>query len=290
MIIKCDYCNKEFNKRPSLIKKHTNHFCSDKCNGLYKKQRTIDEIKNLFDIDFVINKETLMVTIKCDNCNKPVEVYPSRLLQTLKNDNNFFCGKDCRHEYDSVAFLGNANPNYKGRYYSICKQCGELYSVRMYRKNSTVYCSRDCKDNYLREHPEISIERLLAQEREFTKPERIVNDALIEHGYKFEAQYIVDDIYVADFFIPDLNLIIEVQGDYFHANPLFYGEGENKKPLTKRQVKRIKSDKKKLSYYRHKKFNVLYLWENDIIQKSFGDTIEQHILESVTTKWLCSNV
>lgn len=289
MIINCDYCNEEFNKRPSLIKKHTNHFCSDMCNGLYKKQKTIDEIKHLFDVDFVINKKDLMIIIKCDNCDSPIEVYPSRLLYILKNNTNFFCSKKCRHEYDSVAFLGNFNPNYKGRHYNACKQCGELYSVRMSRKDSTVYCSRDCKDDYLREHPEISIERLLAQEREFTKPEQIVNDILVECEYEFEAQYVVDDMYVADFFIPDLNLIIEVQGDYFHANPLFYGDGKGKKPLTERQSERIKSDKKKRSYYKHKRFNMLYLWENDILQKGFGDTIEQHILESVTTKWLCSN-
>ena len=38
-----------------------------------------------------------------------------------------------------------------------------------------------------------------------------------------------------DFYLPDSNLIIEVDGDYFHSNPLIY-EGKELTPTQKRNI------------------------------------------------------
>lgn len=287
-MVNCDYCNTQFDKRPSLIKAHKNHFCSIDCKSLYNKKITLEKIN---DENIKINKDTLMVYINCKECNKEELIYPSKYLNIVNDKSNFFCSVKCRNKYDSKEFAGKGNPNYKtGEHDNICENCQKVYSVRNYRKDTTRYCSRECKDEYLRNHPEISINLLLMQNRRFTLPERIVNDYLNELKYDFIPQYTVDNRYVADFYIPSLNLIIEVQGDYFHANPDFYGDGKNKKPLTKRQKQKRITDKYKLDYYISKNYNTLYLWENDIKNNNFKQIFKTYILESVTTKRLCSNV
>jgi hypothetical protein len=56
---------------------------------------------------------------------------------------------------------------------------------------------------------------------------------------------ILDDKFQYDFLIYP-NIIIEVQGDYWHGNPKFYGK--NKKPLNQIQVfKKNKMSKKENS-------------------------------------------
>ena len=66
-------------------------------------------------------------------------------------------------------------------------------------------------------------------------------------------------MFYPDFYLPEHNIILEVQGDYWHSNPRFYGEG--KKPLDERQKKDQKRDRRKFGYYKHKKIKYYELWD-----------------------------
>ena len=57
-----------------------------------------------------------------------------------------------------------------------------------------------------------------------TWPEREFQKLLIELGIKYETQKIVGKK-IFDFYLPDYNMIVEVDGDYYHANPLLFEEG-----------------------------------------------------------------
>ena len=69
--------------------------------------------------------------------------------------------------------------------------------------------------------------------------------------------------YISDFFIPHLNLAIEVNGDYWHCNPEIYPGG----PKNPEQIRFIVKDYYKKCFYVGNNISVLYLWENDILNK-----------------------
>lgn len=60
-----------------------------------------------------------------------------------------------------------------------------------------------------------------------------------------------------DFFIPDCNLLIEVDGDYYHAKDRANG-------VTKMQKKNIINDTKKNLIASQNGFHLLRFWESDI--------------------------
>ena len=54
-----------------------------------------------------------------------------------------------------------------------------------------------------------------------TIPQRIVNEMLNEMNIKYQNEYSYK-YYSVDNYLCDYDLIIEVMGDYFHANPFKY--------------------------------------------------------------------
>ena len=94
-----------------------------------------------------------------------------------------------------------------------------------------------------------------------TAPQRKVN-AMLD---KLEISFVNEKIfkyYSVDNYISNSNLIIEVMGDYFHANPILYND-YNK--LNEMQQKDIIRDKRKNTYIKkYYDIDILYLWESDI--------------------------
>lgn len=94
-----------------------------------------------------------------------------------------------------------------------------------------------------------------------TKPQRIVNDILNKLNIEYENEYNCR-FYLVDNYIIKYNLMIEVQGDYFHCNPNFnfsYGK------MSKSSI--LRKDSAKHTYIKNKYgIEVLYLWEHDIIK------------------------
>jgi very-short-patch-repair endonuclease len=66
--------------------------------------------------------------------------------------------------------------------------------------------------------------------------------------------------FITDFYIPIPNLVIECQGDYWHANPLRYDYTN----LNKTQMNNITRDKNKIKELKRRNIKFLFLWENDI--------------------------
>jgi len=86
------------------------------------------------------------------------------------------------------------------------------------------------------------------------------------------------DGFVFDFFLKDFNLVIECQGDYWHANPMKYSE----KNINNIQKRNIKRDHKKINYLLDKKISCLFFWEYDIKHKI--DEIKRKIYEISSNK------
>jgi very-short-patch-repair endonuclease len=98
--------------------------------------------------------------------------------------------------------------------------------------------------------------------KEMTKPEREMNQILKELKVEFEPQKIVG-FKIYDFYVPKSNLLIEVDGDYFHANPKVYTEGD----LNSMQKRNIKNDVFKDTLANGRGYNLIRVWESDLANK-----------------------
>lgn len=136
MIIKCDYCGKEINKRPSQVKnnleKGRKNYCSNECKKL--------------------GQFTSKVCI-CGYCGKEIYRTPSQIKKSKSG--LMFCNSSCACTYNNKKFRsGENNPNwkdgetlYKKTAYSVyqneCSICGfndknalEVHHIDMNRANN----------------------------------------------------------------------------------------------------------------------------------------------------------
>jgi len=109
-----------------------------------------------------------------------------------------------------------------------------------------------------------------------TKPQIIINNILNKNNINYINEKTFG-YYSVDNYLQDYNLIIEVMGDYFHANPLIY---PNYSSLNEIQIKDIVRDKRKHTYIlKYFNIEILYIWENDI--KTNTDLCESIIIEYI---------
>ncbi len=96
-----------------------------------------------------------------------------------------------------------------------------------------------------------------------TKCELQVANMLSTVGISFIKQLQVPRYY-CDFYLPQYNLIIEVNGDYWHANPNKFSENDliGGKKLLAREI--WDNDFKRIESLKSMGYNVLVLWESDV--------------------------
>ena len=99
-----------------------------------------------------------------------------------------------------------------------------------------------------------------------TKPEKITEQKLVDMGFDFKYNKIIKNVGQFDFIINN-NILLEVNGDYWHANPKFYGEG--KREISERQNFKIKRDIEKKAAAEQIGYRVFYIWEDDIKNENY---------------------
>ena len=109
-----------------------------------------------------------------------------------------------------------------------------------------------------------------------SKPERIVREFLEENliDYKQEHQIELNSKWYFDFHVVNTNLLIEVQGDYWHCNPKIF-----KKPLNEFQQWSKRRDFAKMDYAKRFGFVVAWIWEDDI--KNNLEETKKYILRRI---------
>jgi very-short-patch-repair endonuclease len=116
-------------------------------------------------------------------------------------------------------------------------------------------------------HRKIMLETLARNRKEILKgnPSKLeftFADILTGLGIEFVHQYEVDG-FNYDFYIPDKNILIEVDGDYWHAHPDKYVE------LNNMQKKNKGLDKLKTKHAADRSYQLLRFWEQDITSNRF---------------------
>jgi very-short-patch-repair endonuclease len=103
----------------------------------------------------------------------------------------------------------------------------------------------------------IGVKGLAKQQTHHTSIEKIVYNFLLSQGIIFEEQKIINSKFIVDVYIPEFNLVIECDGEYWHSLEA---------------VK--KRDKAKNAYLTKCGFNLLRLKEAEINDGSFVDRLE----------------
>jgi DNA mismatch endonuclease, patch repair protein len=89
-----------------------------------------------------------------------------------------------------------------------------------------------------------------------TIPEKLIHNELTKLGVKFESEYLINNKFCVDVFVPDHNLIIYIDGCYWHACPTHFPKA--RKP---------KNDNSRIPYLTKCEYNVEIIWEHDIKER-----------------------
>lgn len=90
-----------------------------------------------------------------------------------------------------------------------------------------------------------------------TKPEKGFRDILSEMNVPFRMQHNVKK-FLFDFYLPDHNLLIEVDGDYWHGNPEKFPDPSSM------QRKNRRRDRLKAKIAMEQGYKVIRFWESEI--------------------------
>lgn len=199
----CLFCKKSFLTFPYLIRK--SNYCSKSCYwvGTNKKELRICKIcsKEFFakaplikkgfgfycsmDCWFSLFKEQ-RIEVKCKQCKKIFNV-----TRAVFKKHPQYCSKTCKDDFER---------DYIERTCRGCKQKFQLPRWE-FKKGKGTFCTRECFKHY---DGETSIERLVRLElRRLKEP--------------FKQETKIGRFY-ADFYLPNRNLIIECDGEYWHRS------------------------------------------------------------------------
>lgn len=291
----CDYCGKEILIKHYIYQelidgKRENIFCGRKCSGKWISDNRIGQnhprftqVENICPMcgnKFYVKKSHSEKIVfcsyecreksweknnrrieKCTECGSEVSTHLS------DPRTRFFCGKECNKIYFKKE-KDRVHPKRE------CVICGKTYRVsHSSRYNSNVTCSRKCYDIWFKEYSNredvkkkfIKMMATAKRKGSLTKPEKIVLKCLRDNNIKFVPQYPIENgRFIVDFFLPELQIFLEVFGDYWHSNPNKYGDTKDLKPLNKKQLSIKERDKIKIKYFNDRNLNLKIIWETDI--------------------------
>ena len=239
--------------------------------GLHKN----NDIKNIKHYKLKLHKETYIY--KCFNCGKTI------IREYKSQYNTIFCNRVCLSQWQSLNTKGEKSVRYNSELIK-CEYCGEpiLRNQSKINLNDNSFCSRECFGKWKKENEcgennhnygtvwskemrlkgaERAVKRLIESDFSYreTKPQIITDNLLNELNLVNENEYDCK-YYLMDNYLNDYNLMIEVQGDFFHCNPVVNLKNS-------RKTKILGKDKAKHTYVKkYYGIEILYLWEKDIIQ------------------------
>lgn len=105
------------------------------------------------------------------------------------------------------------------------------------------------------------------------KTEIAGEEILTAFGIDFKSQFIVEDKFCVDVFIPSLKIVIQFDGDYWHGHPRKFNANDL------RQKKRMALDISQDAYMAKLGYRILRFWESTI--KGDPDFVREKIASIV---------
>jgi very-short-patch-repair endonuclease len=181
--------------------------------------------------------------VHCNTCNK--EIY--RADWELKERN--FCGKDCANKAHSLLLTKYTYENIK------CDYCNKEFKPK--HNGGKKYCSVTCNAR-----ANLKTINSIEPKKKSTKPELYFLDLLKSSNIAYTHQFAVPwkkgwkKWY--DFYLPDKNILIEIDGIYWH------GKDINNKDLNSQQWNTRKNDRLKNILSKARGYTLIRIWSDEI--------------------------
>lgn len=257
----------------------------------------------------IINRATKLgiktPTIK-ESCNNP---------QTLSMRVN-----TCLSQYGTTNVLSKGAPAYNKRNSSVYKKYGvsnvfqleeikllsELTYVKKYGISRQQHKRKTTKEAWERltdDQKNIWLEKSLFSEKSIknwkqcgcrtSKIEKRVEMTLIDNLIHYQHNFCITigprKRRYYDFLLTDTNILIEVNGDYWHANPLFYKENDLMhyfySEVSAKDIWQRDLFKKKLA--EDQGYRVIYVWENELKKSNTSDDIFKLLEDKIYENSFC---
>lgn len=201
----CIQCGKEFRDfHPDRT--HCSRACRDEwrrrqieltcahCGNLFRVRiYRADTARYCSKTCFDIGRQT-KVALNCKQCGKEYRRDPSRQNRSL------YCSAKCQADGKRT---GRTTID------KICEFCGAEYQCAPHAINRSRFCSTTCRSSWV----------VKTFHRHTSSIELIIADLLAAMDLSYRHQERIGQ-YVCDFFLPDTNVIIECDGEYWHTKDL----------------------------------------------------------------------
>jgi hypothetical protein len=227
-------------------------------NANYIKEMSKVRVKNIFNTKYKnipLKGENhplyCRIPVNCFQCGQTIYVTPSKAKKSIR----IHCSKECASK--TVGQILSNNKKFS-------EKIKASWTEEKKRKQAEKAIKRVKKMNKITE----------------TKPQIMVNNFLNELGIKYINEYECR-YYLIDNYLIDYDLMIEVQGNFFHCNPVMNLQNS-------RKTKIIAKDKSKNTYIKkYYGIDILYLWEKDIMENP--DLCKKLITEYVNNGGILDN-
>lgn len=299
-VVACKNCGREIYRAAWQLERNKDHFCSPECASEYHRGRpndarrrgekvncancgnelwrTSQEIKDSKTGLFYCNKECFDAYRK----SHPLHRVPLKRSECEYCGNEFdhearyarrFCSNDCYRAWQKDH--AGVNHPLTNKIETRCDWCGKKIKVIPARMgyHQHHFCGPECqriwfseihsKSEDFRDTMRESATKWTLetkQKQRITRPQLIANGLLDELGIPFQNETQCG-YFAVDNYLVESDLVIEVQGDYWHYHPIRFSR------LDERAIRRIGQDKARHTYLKsHKNIEILYLWESDLIE------------------------
>lgn len=172
--------------------------------------------------------------VSCAVCGKRFEIKPSWV-----NPDGNYCSRDC------------SNSRTRQRIGQVCVICGANYELRPSEVGKVKTCGSECGT--------IRRARTLADKKP-TSLERAGYALLDSLGVVYHRQHLIAGKFCVDAHVPEANLIVQFDGDYWHGYPDRFPEPDE------RQRKRMQQDRKEAAYFAKCGLGLVRFWEHEVLK------------------------
>lgn len=215
-----------------------------------------------------IIKNKQLIGFFCKSCkshNTKTAKYLIRRFKEGKTD--IFCSRVCADTHHSKSMRGENNPNYNGKWNG--PPVSEIFTKEQLRENTLRYIGKikesgefDTRMKKLQEgHSRYfstaegkekrrkigTLGAIAACDGRRTSIEIKMAEELDRRGINYIEQRNLNDKFLLDFMLPEYNIVIECDGDYWHTRP-----------------EAIRRDKRKNAYVKACGFSMYRFWEHEI--------------------------
>jgi very-short-patch-repair endonuclease len=171
-----------------------------------------------------------------------------------KEKSQLFCSNECVNEWQ-----GRDKVKYN------CKTCNKEFGLSKSLADSRNYeikfCSIKCRNLDLDwRKSNILANQAQQNNKGLNKLELKGNKILDDIGVQYFSQHLLFDKFLVDVFIPEKNIVIQWDGDYWHGHPTKLKDSVP----DKRQKRRMDYDKSQDSYMKKSGYTVLRFWESEV--------------------------